>query len=237
MTVFNLSKKGIQITLIVLVILLAALPSVYFYTKYRQAQTKLQNTNTATQEETKNLIAKVAKLMILPTDEEPTIASITDKDKLKSQPFFINAANGDKMLLYMKAKKAILYRPSSNQIVEVAPMSINENASASATTTQTTATASSGFRFVLYNGTTTVGLTKRFTPTLEAKVAGAKVVDTDNAAKKDYTTSILVDLLGTRTTEATTYAKALGISVSPLPVGEKATASADFLIILGADKK
>lgn len=236
MTIFNLSKKGTQVTLIVFVVLLAVLPSMYFYTKYRQVQTKLQNTNTATKEETKRLIAKVAKLMVLPTDEEPTIASITDKDKLQSQPFFANAANGDKMLLYMKAKKAILYRPSSNQIVEVAPMSINENASASATIPQT-ATAASGLRFVLYNGTTTVGLTKRFTSTVETKVKGAKVVDTDNAAKKDYATSILVDLSGIRTIEADGYAKTLGMTVAPLPIGETATASADFLVILGSDKK
>ncbi|PIR80160.1 MAG: hypothetical protein COU25_01495, partial [Candidatus Levybacteria bacterium CG10_big_fil_rev_8_21_14_0_10_35_13] len=54
----------------------------------------------------------------------PTIATITDKSQLSTQPFFNNAVDGDKVLVYANAKKAILYRPSTDKIIEVAPVNI-----------------------------------------------------------------------------------------------------------------
>ena len=64
------------------------------------------------------LSAKVGKLMSLPTDEQPSIETITDLALLKDKPFFINAEVGDKVLIYEKAKIAILYRPSKNIIIK-----------------------------------------------------------------------------------------------------------------------
>jgi hypothetical protein len=71
-------------------------------------------------EENKALLDRVGAVIILPDDETPTIATVSDLDKLKGQPFFAKAELGDKVLIYAKAKKAILYRPSTNKIVELA---------------------------------------------------------------------------------------------------------------------
>ena len=68
----------------------------------------------------------MGKLLALPSDEKPTVATITDVEKLKEQVFFKNAMNNDKVLIYTKAKKAILYRPSENKIVEVGAVNINQ---------------------------------------------------------------------------------------------------------------
>lgn len=73
-------------------------------------------------EENKALLDRVGAVIILPDDETPTIATVSDLDKLKGQPFFAKAELGDKVLIYAKAKKAILYRPSTNKIVELAPL-------------------------------------------------------------------------------------------------------------------
>ncbi len=73
-------------------------------------------------EENKALLERVGAVIILPDDETPTIATVSDLDKLKGQPFFAKAELGDKVLIYAKAKKAILYRPSTNKIVELAPL-------------------------------------------------------------------------------------------------------------------
>ena len=54
------------------------------------------------------LIAEVGKLVILPTDEEPTIATVTDLTELQKQEFFRQAKIGDKVIIYVKAGKAIL---------------------------------------------------------------------------------------------------------------------------------
>ena len=40
--------------------------------------------------------------------------------KLKAQPFFAKAQDYDQVLIFEKAKKAILYRPSTNKLIEVA---------------------------------------------------------------------------------------------------------------------
>ncbi|HEX3095633.1 MAG TPA: hypothetical protein VHQ20_00755 [Patescibacteria group bacterium] len=83
--------------------------------------------------ETKDLVAKVGKLIILPANEEPTIATVTDLDKLKGQAFFDKAQLGDKVLIYTQAQKAILYRPETNQIIELAPLLNGTNTPAAPT--------------------------------------------------------------------------------------------------------
>jgi hypothetical protein len=70
-------------------------------------------------------VARVGKLIALPTDEKPTVATVTDASKVKDQTFFQNAKNGDVVLIYTKAQKAILYDPSANIIVEVGAVNIN----------------------------------------------------------------------------------------------------------------
>src|SRR5258706_8550281 len=87
--------------LIVIIILLAILPSYYFFSKYQQSQNQLKNPNQS--QETKDLVEKVGKLIELP-NEQPTIATVSDKTKLADQPFFQNAENGDKVLIYAQAQ-------------------------------------------------------------------------------------------------------------------------------------
>lgn len=85
-------------------------------------QLAANNSPAQLEQESQKLVDSVAKLLILPKDEEPTIATVKDLDKLKGQQFFTRAQLGDKVLIYSKAKKVILYRPSANQIIEVAPL-------------------------------------------------------------------------------------------------------------------
>ena len=79
------------------------------------------------------LVSIVGKLIMLPESEIPTIASVSDPAMLKSQTFFINSAIGDKVLIFTQAKKAILYRPSVNQIIEVGTINLDSTSN----TTQT----------------------------------------------------------------------------------------------------
>ncbi len=107
---------------IVAIVVLASLAAAfYFHSQLNQLKTDPQK---AVQEESKDLIARVGKLIVLPEGEEPTIATVTDTELLKSQPFFTNAKKGDKVLIYTNARKAILYSPENNKIVEVAPINI-----------------------------------------------------------------------------------------------------------------
>lgn len=108
--------------LIVLLILVGI--SYYFYSQYRKTQLLLKKESTIAKDEAKYLLSMIEKLIDLPQDEAPTIATVTDKSVLPKQPFYTKAENGDKILLYEKAKRAILYRPRLNKIIEVAPLNI-----------------------------------------------------------------------------------------------------------------
>lgn len=72
----------------------------------------------ALEKEIETITAQIGKTMELPADEKPTLATVTDKGKLKSQDFFENAKNGDKLLIFAKAKKAILFRPTTGKIID-----------------------------------------------------------------------------------------------------------------------
>jgi hypothetical protein len=91
---------------------------------YKQNAELRRNSQAVTESEIKDLIAKVGKLIVLPSGEQPTIATVADPDKLKNQSFFANASKDDKVLIYTNARKAILYSPSQNKIIEVAPINI-----------------------------------------------------------------------------------------------------------------
>ena len=203
---------------------------VYRYVALSQEVTRLKSDPQASQEaikeEIKKLVDQVGKLIAVP-DETPTVATVSDSEKLKPNPFFQNAQNGDKVLIFTSAKKAIIYRPNDNKIIEVGPLSIG---TPSASTTQPV-------RFVLYNGTGVTGFTKAYETTLKEQVKSAVIVDRDNAAKRDYKTSMIVDLTGTNSAAVAELAKALGMEVGTLPAGESKPAGAEFLIILGEDKK
>jgi len=77
-------------------------------------------------QQTKKITNAVGKLIQLP-EGTPQIATVSDVETLKkAQPFFENAQNGDQVLVF--TKEAILYRPSSNKIINVAPVNREQSA-------------------------------------------------------------------------------------------------------------
>lgn len=70
----------------------------------------------------RKLVDEVSQAIILPQDELPTVAKVADASQLADQPFFVNARTGDDILIYEKAQKAILWRPSVRRVVEVSSL-------------------------------------------------------------------------------------------------------------------
>ena len=92
---------------------------------YKQVRQLKVNPQEIAQQENQKIIDMVGKLLLLPEGEVPTIATVTDPAKLKAeQAFFAKAEEGDKVLIYTRALKAIMYRLSTNKIIEVAPLVI-----------------------------------------------------------------------------------------------------------------
>jgi hypothetical protein len=99
------------------------------------------NPQALVQKQSDELIAKVGTLMNLPKDETPTVANVSDAAAAKKQsPFFANAQNGDKVLMYVKTGEAVLYRPSTNKIILVAPLTFNNNTASAPATAGTSTT-------------------------------------------------------------------------------------------------
>jgi cytoskeletal protein RodZ len=122
--------KKIIIGIILFVILGAWVAvSAFLFYQFRQSKESLQAEQ---KKEVSSVITTINKHVLLPTDEQPTLATVTDIKKLKGQQFFKKAANGDKVLIYAKAQKAILYRPSTDMIIEFAPLILDATAPESA---------------------------------------------------------------------------------------------------------
>jgi hypothetical protein len=130
-------KKYILIILIVLCLVLIGL-AFYFYHK---AVLLKQSSSLSQQKEASALIAEVGRIILLPANETPTIATVSDPSLLKDQSFFADATKGDKVLIYTNARRAILYDPIQKKIINVASIAIgatNPSSLPSATTLGTT---------------------------------------------------------------------------------------------------
>lgn len=121
----KLNFTAVLLGVLVLLFVASAVSSFYFK---KQLSDLKANPQKIGQEEVNSVLSKVSKIMLLPEGEVPTLATVADLSKLKDQPFFDKAKVGDKVLLYTQARKAILYSPTENKIVEVAPINIGNPA-------------------------------------------------------------------------------------------------------------
>lgn len=83
--------------------------------------------NDDAQAQTASVVGAVSKLIVLPENETPTIAEVTDTAALKDQAFFEKAKIGDRVLIYPESGRAYLYDPVQNKVLEVAPVTFGEN--------------------------------------------------------------------------------------------------------------
>ncbi len=120
--------KKSYLAIIVLVLLIAAGGAFGYraYDEQRKEVKRLSNPQESAKAETEKIKQEVSRLIELPTDEDPTIATVVDSTKLSNQAFFAKAQNGDRVVMYAKAKKAVLYRPDTKKIIEVAPINLGD---------------------------------------------------------------------------------------------------------------
>jgi len=119
----NISKKKLVLSLVYIIIVVGALGfGAAQYINYRELK---NNPDKVAAQESSRITEKVSKLYKLPS-ETPTIATVQDKEKLKDQPFFKDANNGDTILIYQGARLAIIYRESENRLINVGPIAITD---------------------------------------------------------------------------------------------------------------
>lgn len=209
----------------------------YFYNQYKKV-------TAGSSDEIKAMTERIEKFMDLP-DETPTLATVTDKEKLKDQLFFSKAENGDKVLVYLEARKAVLFRPGNNHVIEVtsltgnadalaAPVQSQEVAAVPAQESQSSAVEeqpkqvenqsaetapAEKTKVSVYNGTTVKGLAAKIAGQLSG-MSSVEVSDTTNA-KGTYSKTIVIDVDGKNAELVKSIAQTLGGEVGQLPEGEK----------------
>lgn len=194
--------------------------AVYFYNQYNSMK---NNPDSLVKQEVAQLTQKIGQFMELPK-EEPSVATITDKNKLKDQLFFANSENGDKLLIFTKAGEAILYRPSTNKIITVAPINLQTSE------TPTPETTPSIIKVAIYNGGKKAGLAE----TMKSKISQTInniVVTTGNAQKNDYQKTLVINLKNVSNDFLNQVIQITNGEVSNLPEGE-IKPDADILIIV-----
>lgn len=204
------SQKIIYIIAGVLLVGLAAV-AIYFYIQYQNIK---KNPNQVAKAETDALVAQVSKLIDLPKDETPTVATVLDKEKLKDQPFFAGAENGDKILIYTKSKKAIIYRPKDNKLINVGPIAIDQKAQLPI------AIVNAGGD----SGAVESKLNNKFT-------SGITIVSKTDAKNRNSVKKVtVVDVSGQNAEAAKQIAAELGGEVGSLPAGEAAPQGASIVV-------
>ena len=117
-----MEKKSVIISFILLSLIAVGggTAGVYYYGKYQQALVKAKDPKI----DVKELIARIGKLIDLPTDEEPTVATVTNADQITQQPFFVKAKNGDRVIIYTNARLAILFDDNAGKIMNVGTINV-----------------------------------------------------------------------------------------------------------------
>ena len=242
------SRKFITIIGAVL-LLIIFLPSFYFYRKYQDLKRTVTNPNLLANSEIQKLVEKAGKLILLPKDENPTLYTVTDIEKVKSQPFFANAKNGDKVLIYSGARKAILYDPKADKIIEVGPLvipSISPTVKPLAVSPTVVLTplirptgpvtsptaAINNPKIAIYNGSKTAGLASSAEDTINKEFPELTVLATGNA-KGDYKENIIVDLKNSNTVIISKLQALFSATVVKSLPAEENAAGADIVILLG----
>lgn len=98
----------------------------YFYYKYKTEQNRAQVFTSAETEaerkiEVKRILDMLARHIVLPDDEEPTVATIVNVDMLRERhPFYAKAKNGDRLIVY--SGWAVIFAPERDIIVGLAQL-------------------------------------------------------------------------------------------------------------------
>lgn len=211
-----------------ILLLISVATAGWYYYQYKKLADAPAKAAQEAEVEIKTIVGSIEKGMLLPPNETPTLATVTDKDKLASQPFFAQSQNGDKVLLYTQAGKAILYRPSIQKVVDITTIRTNTESTDSA---KPSTSATTGIPIALYNGTTRTGLATAFEKKITTDYPQLLVAAKSTAAQQ-YPSTIVVDISGKQSTLAQTLATAYGGSVGQLPAIEQKP-TADLLLILG----
>lgn len=166
----------------------------------------------------------ISKLMILPKDEEPTLANVADKTQLRDKFLAAHSENGDQVLIYPKSQMAIIYRSSINKIVAVGSVTVDP-----------TMAESKGSSLTIRNGTTKITSIKDYISNIHSAFPDLKIIDGGPATRGEYPTTIVIDQTNSKDYLVDSLAGIVKGKRGVVPLNE-GKPNTDLLIILGTDQ-
>lgn len=174
-----------------------------FFMVFRPGQSPLTNDD---------IVIQVSREQSIQGDGNPVVLTVEDKTKA-TQPFLQQAENGDKVLLYYKAKKAILYRPSEKRIVHAG------------------AYTSPDAKVFIRRGTNEQGAVDSVKDKLDA-VTDITLSSEDDSQRTDYKGITIVHVTDRYDEKVQELVRTLNAQIVRMPSGESFP-DADILIIVG----
>lgn len=204
------NNQFVRIALAILSAVLVTLAVIYIVHK-NSANSQLNSTLTS-----------VGKLMLLPTNEKPALAVVTDQSKLQSSLKAV-ALTGDDVLVYETNGIVIVYRPSINKIVTVQPILVGSQPDASLNIT-----------VGILNGSGDSGKLERFVSSLYQKYPNIRLISKSDA-KRLFPNTIVY---GSSKDDGLAAEIALDMKIQAGQIPEGITKSAAAVdIIVGQDAK
>lgn len=119
----NKILNTVAISLVILIIVSLSFFTFYFYKK----SSSINNINTTelSTSEINKVIKKVQAMVVVPEEEIPSVAMVTDPTLLSAQSFFASAKKGDIVLLYSSLGKVILFDMQIGKIIDIAPIDMS----------------------------------------------------------------------------------------------------------------
>jgi Flp pilus assembly protein CpaB len=120
--------KNQKLIYIAVAIIVVAVLGYFGYKAYQAKQATPEAQAAKLTEQKNTIINKIKQLTVLPS-EEPVLFTVNDAALLKSQQaFFKDSENGDVLLVFQTSGKALIYRESTNKIVNSGPVSFQQPA-------------------------------------------------------------------------------------------------------------
>lgn len=111
---------GVRILLPTVPILLGLLVAIIIVGQFAWQQYAARSALPNAQE--RNILAELGQVMVLP-DEAAQFSLVTEVELL-NQSFFANAANGDYAIVFPQSGKVLLYRPTTQKIINFATIDL-----------------------------------------------------------------------------------------------------------------
>ncbi len=228
-----MSSKRIQfsqfyiIPVLFIVGLITLVLCIYFFVQYQRTQALLNSPSELIKQQGDEILQIISPVIHISHNETPTIATVADKSKLMSQPFFERAENGDKVLIFRSSNTVVLYRPTLKKVIAVSTIPKEQQV----TTQPVKQTDEKPVQVTVLNGSGINGIAKKTAEFLLQKIENITIVKEETAEKKTYSKAHIVFITPQVKQTAEQIAQLLDGDVTPtLPDGESSY-GADIVVI------